>query len=124
MRVFRQSGCKTWRVRFSVGLHKYDEPLGTRLKEVAESKAREMVRERELEAAGILPPKNQRETAQAPLKELLEKWLSVGLSPEVSRKHRAYSRNRPLTVFAECGWRFVRDVTAASFEATVSDLGI
>jgi integrase len=117
MRVFRQKGCKTWRVRFSVGCRQYDETLGTRLKEVAESKAKELVRERELEAAGILAPKVQRDAAQAPLKELLQNWLTVGLSPEVTTKHRTYCRNRSEKVFSECNWRYLRDVTATGFEA-------
>ena len=117
MRVFRQKGCKTWRVRFAVGSRHYDEPLGTRLKEVAEAKARTLVRETEMEAAGLLVPKVQRDVAQTPLIELLESWLAVGLSPEVTAKHRVYSRNRPLKVLWECGWKYLRDVSAAGFEA-------
>jgi integrase len=117
MRIFRQNGCKTWRVRFSVGCRQYDEPLGTRLKEVAETKARTLIRETELEAAGMLAPKIQRDVAQSPLKELLEEWLAVGLSSEVTPKHRVYSRNRPEKVFTDCGWRFMRDVSATEFEA-------
>jgi len=117
MRVFRQKRCKTWRVRFSIGLQKFDEALGTRLKEVAEEKARKLVREKERELAGLTAPKQQTETAQTPVPDLLAEWLESGLSPEVSPKHRRYSEIRPTKLFNECGWRFLRDITPESFEA-------
>jgi len=117
MRVFRQKGCKTYRVRFSVGLQKFDLPLKTPLKEVAEEKARKLVREKERELAGLSAPKAQIETAQTPLVDLLKDWLENGLSPEVTAKHRRYSEIRPRRLFEECGWRFVRDITPDSFEA-------
>lgn len=115
MRIFQQKGCKTWRVRFSVGMRKYDEALGERGKEKAYAKALELIKERRAEAEGLCPAP-QRKAAREPLDKLLERWLEVGLSPEVSRKHRAFSRNRSLRVFAACKWKHLSDVTAASFE--------
>ena len=121
MRVFRQKGSQSWRVRYSIGGRQFDVALGTKLKEVAESKARKMVKDAQLEAEGLLPPKIQRDVAQAPLEELLQSWLAIGLSPEVTAKHRVYSRNRPLKVFTECGWQYLRDVSASGFEAWRQD---
>ncbi len=79
-------------------------------------RAGELVWEREMEVAGIAVPKVQREVAQTPLVDLLERWLETGLSPEVTKKHRTYSRNRSLRAFEGCGWRFVRDITPEAFE--------
>lgn len=117
MRVFQQKGCKAYRVRFSIDGRKYEMPLQTRNREVADVRARGLVLEKERELAGLLAPKGEREAAQTPLPQLLERWLTNGLAPTVTRKHRALSRNRPSRVFEACGWRFVRDITPESFEA-------
>ncbi|BCX50202.1 integrase [Haloferula helveola] len=116
MRVFRQSGCKTYRVRFSIRGRQYDEPLGVRSKEAAESLARELVLSREKELAGILVAKIQRESALAPLSELLEQWIEEGLAPDVTEKHRVNCRNKPTRVFRDCDWRRIGDVSAVEFE--------
>lgn len=117
MSLFQQKGCKTWRVRFSIGCRQFDLPLKTRNKEVAQERARDLIREKERELAGLLAPKIEREAAQTPLSELLKRWLENGLAPTVTCKHRALSRNRPTRVFEACGWKLVRDITPQSFEA-------
>ena len=116
MRLFQQTGCKTWRVRFSIEGRAYDKPLKTHNKEVAETKARELIRETEMEMAGLLNPKVERETAHTPLLELLNTWVDDGLPPDVTAAHRTNSLNRPSKVIAECGWRYVRDISAQGFE--------
>ncbi len=116
MRIFKQKGCKTWRVRFSVDRQAYDIALGTRILEVAHQRARKLVREKQQEAAGILAPKIQRDVAQKPLLELLDIWVTTGLAPDVGRKHRTYCKNRPARVFEECTWERVSDVNAKGFE--------
>jgi integrase len=116
VRLFQSKGCKSWRVRFSINGREFDVPLKTRLKEVAGEKALKLVREKEMEMAGLLLPKMLVEVAQTPLLDLLDEWVRIGLPPDVTRKHRAYSRNRPARVFEACGWRFIRDVTPESFE--------
>lgn len=116
MRVFRQKGCKAWRVRFSVAGLAYDLPLKTRLKEVAYERARQLLREKKLEEAGLLAPKVQRDVAKVPLSDLLKQWVATGLAPDVGKKHRTYSLNRPQKVFEECSWKFVRDIRAQDFE--------
>ena len=120
MRVFRPKGTKNYRVRFSVNRIRHDLALGTEFKEVAEKKARELKKEKEYEAAGLLLPKKIREGAKTPLSELLEKWLSIGLSPDVGSKHRTYSRMRPTKVFQDCRWKFLRDVSPTTFQSWVA----
>lgn len=117
MRVFQQKGCKTWRVRFAIDGRYFDEPLKTRNKEVALEKARKIVREREQEAAGILAPRILRESAKQPLGELLELWLSSNFVGDFNHKHFKNSRNRISRIIRECRWRYLRDVSAMSFEA-------
>ncbi len=117
MRVFRQKGCKTYRVRFSIGTREFDLPLKTRNKEVADSKARELVRETEMEIQGLRAPRIQRDVALTPLVELLNEWLQNGLSPEVTPKHRSYSEMRPTRVFEACDWKYLRDITPGGFES-------
>jgi integrase len=41
----------------------------------------------------------------------------VGLSPEVTAKHRTYCKSRPTKIFSECGWQYLRHVTATDFES-------
>ncbi len=117
MNVFQQKGCKTYRVRFSIEGRKFDVALKTRSKEVAEKKARELIKQKTAELAGLIAPLEQYETAQKPLIELLELWLENGLRPDVKSKHRRLSRNRPAAVFQECGWRYLRDISPAQFDA-------
>lgn len=116
MRVFRQKGCKTYRVRFSIEGRLYDEPLRTRNKEVAEEKARTLVREREREAAGILAPKAMRNSAKEPLFNLVNQWLSNAFVGNSSRKHFKNSRNRTNRLIEECGWQYLGNISATSFE--------
>jgi integrase len=117
MRLFKQQGCKTWRVRFWIEGREFDLPLKTRNKEVAEKRAKDLIEDKELELAGLPRPKRHRELADTPLLSLLDEWLQNGLRPGVKPKHRAYSRNRPTRVFEQCGWRYLRDVSAEGFEA-------
>lgn len=121
MRIYRQKRSKKWRVRFSVNLIKYDRPLYTEDREVAEVKARQLKREIEHELAGLCPPKKLRDAAATPLHELHSDWLAIGLSPDVKEKHRNYCHSRPLKVFKECGWRYLRDVTPISFQKWLND---
>lgn len=84
-------------------------------KRVAEQKLREIVRELEMEAAGIGVPRLAREAAHKAISEHLAAFLS----------HRA-ARCRPSTLkhyrkhltrlCARCGWVHLCDVTARSFE--------
>ena len=83
MKPFRQKGCKTWRIRFTVDRRLYDLPLKTRIYEVACQRALKLIREKEKEASGILAPKVQREVAQKTLLELLDCWLTTGVAPDV-----------------------------------------
>lgn len=117
MRVFKPKRSRSWRVRFYVDGLFFDKPLRTQNKDVAEQRARELVKETELEMAGILSPKIQRDVAKTHLKDLLAEWIKNGLAPTTSHKHRKNSNHRVARVIEECGWKFVRDITSKSFEA-------
>ncbi len=49
MRLYHQKGCKTWSVKFSIEGRKFYKSLGTRNKEIAKSKASEIIKELEME---------------------------------------------------------------------------
>ena len=117
MRVFKPKGSKSYRVRYSINRRQFDEPLMTRIKEVAMVKARTLVREREEEAAGMIEPRLLRETAKTPLPEVLEMWLCEWFAFNANHKHRKNSKNRTLRLFEECNWKYLPDVNARSFEA-------
>ena len=116
-RIFRQKGCKTWRARFTVNGRKHDIALKTRLKEVADKRAREKYREMELEAAGLAPSKSIREAAETPLSELLQEYAAdlKALNRSVTTIRRA--KNRTPRIFEECCWKYLRDITPESFRS-------
>jgi len=95
----------------------FDIATGARNKEAAEKIARDFKTQKELELAGIAPPKVQYDTALKPLLELLHDWLENGLAPHITKNHRRLSRNRNKRLFEECNWRFVRDIKASEFES-------
>jgi len=117
MRLYHQKGCKTWSVQFSIEGRKFSKSLGTRNKEIANTKALEMIKELQMEKDGLLRPKVERDTDQTPLLDLLQKWVDIGLPPHVIPKHRTNSLNRPAKVIKECGWKRICDITAEGFEA-------
>ena len=68
-RVFKQTGSRVYRGRFRLGNDPkiFDVPLHTEIKEVAEAKLRQLVREKEEELAGIARPKPLVDAARKPL---------------------------------------------------------
>lgn len=92
-------------------------PLKVSDKQVAEKMLRQIVREKERERCGLIPPEASRRAALRPLAEHIEDFLAdrerIGRSFDYVRQLRA-----KLSLLAEaCGWKLMRDITADSFLA-------
>jgi len=123
-RRFRKNGklqlTRSYYLRYRVAEMLVDRwvSLGVSDKQVADKKARDFMREKELEAAGILEPKVIRSAAGRPLAEHLEDYLA-----DLKSRNRA-GRNgdggkklktRITTLIGECRWLVAFNVTADSF---------
>lgn len=89
--------------------------LGTTDKRVALSKLLDVAKEREKEAAGLLPPQSVREGAAEPLSGVLEAFLE-----DLRAKGRADTtlskyKKTLAKLFLRCRWRLLADVSARSF---------
>lgn len=89
--------------------------LGTTDRRIAQAKLWELAKEREREAAGLLPPRSVREAATRALPELLSLFLA-----DLEAKGRrvgtlAKYRKTLAKVFGRCRWRSLVDVTPRSF---------
>ena len=91
--------------------------LGTSDKQVAQRKLQDIIKDAELERAGIIAPKVQRHSAARPMSEHLADFIedldALGRSPVYIRLIKA--RNRRL--FQDCGWHFAKDITSDQFIA-------
>jgi len=123
-RRFRRNGVlhqtRSYYLRYRLGEMHVDrwKSLGVSDKQVAEKKARDFLREKEQEAAGILEPKVIRSAASRPLAEHLEDYLAdlekrnrSGRNGKGARKLKA----RITRLLSECRWRVAFNVTADSF---------
>ncbi len=90
-------------------------PLKTADKQVAQKLLDDLVREKERERAGIIPPKNLRESALQPMEKHLGDYLNdlrnLGRD-DVYVENLEYRLN---ILVRECGWTYSRNVTADSF---------
>ncbi len=110
---------KFYRGRFSVlgNGEVHDVALKTTDKQVAKQLLRQLVAEREREAAGIIAPRPLREAAGRPLLQHLEEYIA-----DLDKRGRDddYVRHvecRCRTLAAACSWKRLSDVTADSFTA-------
>ena len=90
-------------------------PLHCTNRQVAEKKLRDLVEEREREAAGIIAPKVQREAAQTSLVIHLDEMIA---SKESSRDsmYLCNLKSRVRRLVAECRWTLAKDITPESFQ--------
>ena len=110
---------KTWRGRYRLdGDAKPTEvALGCRDRQTALEKLREIVKVREQELAGILPPKPLREAAQRLLTDHLDDFTR-DLTTRGRDHDYVYNLDKLVTrLLTECGWTYPKDVTADSFQA-------
>ncbi len=92
-----------------------DIPLHTNDKRVAQQRLEEIVKERQLESVGLLPPQASREAGQTPLSSHLKDYVADLRA--LGRNHEyVYIVERTVTkLMEECRWKFLCDVTSDSF---------
>ncbi len=109
-------------LRYRLGSMRRDKwvSLGVTDKTVANKKADEIIREKEMEQHGILQPKIVRDSAKRPLREHLEDYVA-----DLEKRNRA-GRNgrggrqikmRVAALLEDCGWVVPIDITTDSFVA-------
>ena len=118
LRVFKPKGSRVYRVRYrlSDGPQIYDESLQTHLKEIAETKARRRLEDREKELAGMVDAKPLRDAAQKPLAGHHADFVANLVARGRNKDHVIHARNRLLRLFKECGWRQLRDMSPDGLE--------
>ena len=118
-RIFKQAGSRVYRLRYKLsnGPKIYDVPLRTPNKEIAESKARQLIEDQEKELLGDIAPRKMRETAEQPTTALLAEFIASLKDRNRSADHVRHNRHRLKSLFAACRWHLLRDVTAESFKA-------
>ncbi len=114
--VFKRPGSKlyTGRYRLKEDAKITQVALGCSNLQVAEKKLREMVEEKEREAAGIIAPKVQREAAHKLLKGHLEDWIATKEQVR-DDQYLVGVRNRIARLVKECGWAYAKDVKAEDY---------
>ena len=85
--------------------------------QVARAKLRKIVQEAEREAAGIVAPKQLRESAQKLLAAHQEDFLADLKASGRDDMYQANLRGRLCKLLKDCGWQYPKDVTADSFMA-------
>jgi integrase len=109
--VIKRKGSRTWdaRIRFKGEPRITQVPLGCTNRQVAEKKLRELLDEKEREAAGLIAPKVEREAANKLLTLHLDDWIEAKERVR-DDQYVAGVRGRVLRLIKECGWRYARDV--------------
>lgn len=117
-RVFKQKRSRVYRLRYrlSNGPKIYDVPLRTPSKEIAEKKARQLIEEEESALLGLPRTKQIRESASQPIAEHVADFITDLERRGRCEDHVRHNRERLTALFAECGWRSLRDVNADGFE--------
>jgi integrase len=100
-----------------------DVPLLTTDKAVAEKRLREMVREKEQEAAGLIAPRAVRATATMDISDLIALYCDDLRAREYSKVYVGNNGYRLRKLVCECNWTVVTDVRADSFIAWRSQHG-
>jgi len=136
MRVYRRKrnrGGKVRQDRYYTGEHRFegDERSGSFAlkcthKDVAERKLRELVEREEKRRAGLALPEEQVAAANRPLLDHLRAFIADHKARGQHFQHVQHLENRNERLFRECGWQYLRDVSADSFmrwRASVSNMG-
>jgi integrase len=91
-------------------------PLHTPDKRVAQQRLEQHVREKQMEATGILPPTAVRKAAQSPLLEHLTQYLADLQALKRDDQYIYELKNRVGRMMKECGWKQLKDITPESFQ--------
>jgi integrase len=108
--------CGRWRLPGDSG-PVHDVSLHTTDKRVAKQRLGVIVREAELERAGLLVPKPLQEAAVRPLTEHVAEYQADLLARGRCRGHVDRVGYRLSALMSACGWKQARDVTRESFTA-------
>ena len=92
-----------------------DISLGTTDKQSAQQRLAELIKEREAEHSGRVPPKAVREALQKPLADLLEGFLTDLDLQNCSAHYIQVVGSHARRTFAGCGWKCLADVYAGAF---------
>jgi len=117
--IYKPKDSRIWRWKFRLKPEDskiQDVSLGTSDKQVAEKKRSELLREKEHERAGLIPPKAARDSAQRKLTEHLQEFLGDLRRRGKSEKYLANLEFRVGRLITGCGWNLAKDVTADSFQ--------
>jgi len=95
----------------------HDIPLHTSDKRVAQQKLEEIVKTRQLESAGMLPPEALRNAAQSPLEQHLKEYVADLSALNRAAQYVYELKNRVRRLIRDCGWTVLRDITADSFQS-------
>jgi hypothetical protein len=89
--------------------------LGISDKQAAEAKLRNLIRDLEREAAGIIAPKRMRDAANKSLRDHLVDYFADLKARKRAADYIAKTEMRLRKLAKECSWRQLIDVTAESF---------
>ena len=108
---------RIWRARLKLNgdAKARDVSLGVSDKQVAEQKLRELTRDHERMAVGLMAPAAQRETFASPLEQLVENYVADLKALGRSADHVRHVDKRLRRLMRECRWSGLREVTADSF---------
>ncbi len=104
------------RYRLSDDARLTDIPLRTSDKQVALQRLQKIVQEKQQERAGIIPSREQVETAQRPLIESIEAFIQTRVSNGCDEKYVKELKRKLVKIAADCVWSAAKDITADSFE--------
>jgi len=90
--------------------------LKVRDRQVAEKLKAEFIYEKERELGGVIAPRAVRAAAGRLLTEHLAEFLAYMEGLNRSASHISHVGTRVRKLIADCGWRYLSDVTAKSFE--------
>ena len=94
----------------------HDVPLHTSDKIVAQQKLKEIVRNRQLEAAGIIAPEAQRQAAKSTFEQHLQDYVADLRALRRDDQYVYELGNRVRRLIRECSWKALCDITADSFQ--------
>jgi integrase len=94
-----------------------DVPLHTSDKRVAQQRLEEIVKNRQLESAGMLPPETLRNAAQSPVEQHLKEYVADLSALNRDGQYVYELKNRVRRLIRACGWNLLRDITADSFQS-------
>jgi integrase len=93
-----------------------DVPLHTSDKRVAQQRLEQIVRDKQMEQAGMIAPQAVRNAAQSPLEGHLKQYVADLRALNRDGQYVNELQNRVLKLIRDCGWELLRDVTADSFQ--------